>query len=80
MMKRSHCTEVKYLFQNDKPYDIDYDLGRNLLQCARSVSSKEYFLLLDLRAAKVFVKPLSTFVLHKYLELVLLIVGYHICK
>jgi len=36
MLRKSQSTEVKYLFQNDKPYDMQYDLGRNLLQCGRS--------------------------------------------
>ena len=42
MLRKSQSTEVKYLFQNDKPYDMQYDLGRNLLQCGRSVSFHSY--------------------------------------
>lgn len=45
MLAQSQNSEVKYLFQNDKPYDMEYDLGRNLLQCGRSCDAFKLWLM-----------------------------------
>jgi len=45
MLQKSQSTEVKYLFQNDKPYDMKYDLGRNLLQCGRPCDAFKLWLM-----------------------------------
>nr|XP_009858609.1 cysteine sulfinic acid decarboxylase isoform X1 [Ciona intestinalis] len=44
-LERAHSLNVPYLFQSDKPYDVKYDLGRNLLQCSRKCDALKLWLM-----------------------------------
>lgn len=43
-LKSSFSTKAKYLFQNDKCYDLDYDMGEQTLQCGRHIDSLKLWL------------------------------------
>lgn len=39
LLSKVNSCDVPYLFQPKKPYDVEYDVGRNLIQCSRRVDS-----------------------------------------
>ncbi|XP_055907978.1 acidic amino acid decarboxylase GADL1 [Eupeodes corollae] len=49
LMSRCNSTEVKYLFQQDKFYDVSYDTGNKSIQCGRKIDSFKFWLMLKAR-------------------------------
>ncbi|XP_036326244.1 cysteine sulfinic acid decarboxylase-like [Rhagoletis pomonella] len=47
----SHCnsTQVNYLFQQDKFYDVSYDTGNKSIQCGRKIDGFKFWLMLKAR-------------------------------
>ena len=37
ILKDCHCAHARYLFQQDKHYDVSYDTGDMAVQCGRKV-------------------------------------------
>lgn len=45
LMMHAHCANARYLFQQDKCYDIKYDTGDKSIQCGRKVDALKLWLM-----------------------------------
>ncbi|XP_070536514.1 cysteine sulfinic acid decarboxylase-like isoform X2 [Ptychodera flava] len=45
LMHEAHCAGARYLFQQDKFYDISYDTGDKVIQCGRKVDAFKLWLM-----------------------------------
>lgn len=45
MMKQCHSANAKYLFQQDKFYDVNFDIGDKSVQCSRKVDCLKLWLM-----------------------------------
>ncbi|XP_068606814.1 cysteine sulfinic acid decarboxylase [Brachionichthys hirsutus] len=45
LLKRCHCANATYLFQQDKFYDVDLDVGDKSIQCGRKVDCLKLWLM-----------------------------------
>lgn len=50
LLSKCNSTEVKYLFQQDKFYDISYDTGNKSIQCGRKIDCFKFWLMLKARS------------------------------
>jgi len=49
LLERCNSTEVHYLFQQDKFYDVSYDTGNKSVQCGRKIDAFKFWLMLKAR-------------------------------
>lgn len=54
LLSRCNTTEVNYLFQQDKFYDISYDTGNKSVQCGRKVDAFKFWLMLKARGLNAY--------------------------
>lgn len=45
LLKKSHCANASYLFQQDKFYDVNLDIGDKSVQCSRKVDCLKIWLM-----------------------------------
>lgn len=43
LLQEAHCANARYLFQQDKVYDISYDTGDKSLQCGRKIDAFKFW-------------------------------------
>lgn len=74
LLKRCHSANATYLFQQDKFYDVDLDIGDKSLQCSRKVDCLKLWLMwkavgssgLEERVNKAFVNAKYALSEHHY--------------
>nr|CAB3233955.1 cysteine sulfinic acid decarboxylase [Phallusia mammillata] len=59
LLRKSHSLNVPYLFQDDKPYDTSYDLGRSLVACGRKCDAFKLWVMWKSRGDSGFEKQID---------------------
>merc|ERR1712227_654768 len=68
LMKECHSADAKYLFQQDKFYDVSYDTGDKAVQCGRKVDVFKLWLMWKAEGSIGFEKSIDNmFAMSKYL-------------
>ncbi|XP_055389886.1 cysteine sulfinic acid decarboxylase [Condylostylus longicornis] len=54
LLSQCNAIEVKYLFQQDKYYDVSYDTGNKSIQCGRKIDAFKFWVMLKARGLTSF--------------------------
>ncbi|XP_023247700.1 glutamate decarboxylase 1-like, partial [Copidosoma floridanum] len=59
LLHEANCAQAKYLFQQDKFYDVSWDTGDKSLQCGRKVDAMKFWLMWKARGAVALAKSVD---------------------